>query len=68
MKLIVCIIDNHTHLEYGKTYELIAEKDGKCKISRIVQGTAFSEIYWWDKSFFVSLEDFRNEKINNLLQ
>ena len=68
MKKVVCVVDNHLHLEYGKTYEVVSERDLQYKISRIDQGSVFSEIYWWDKVLFVSLEDFRNEKIDRIVE
>ena len=68
MKKVVCVVDNHLHLEYGKTYEVVSERDLQYKVSRPFQGSSFSEIYWWDKSFFVSLEEFRNEKIERIVE
>jgi hypothetical protein len=68
MKKVVCIVDNHLHLEYGKTYEVVSERDLQYKVSRPFQGSSFSEIYWWDKVLFVSLEEFRNEKIDRIVE
>ena len=28
---------------------------------------SIAELYWWDKSFFVSLEEFRKEQIEKIL-
>ena len=71
MKKVVCFVDNHLHLEYGKTYEIVSERDLEYKLSRDYYGSShldISELYWWDKSFFVSLEEFRNEKIDRIVE
>ena len=68
MKKVVCVVDNHLHLEYGKIYEVVSERDLQYKVSRPFQGSSFSEIYWWDKVLFVSLEEFRNEKIDRIVE
>jgi hypothetical protein len=68
MKKIVCVIDNHIQLEYGKTYEVVSEKDGKYKLLREYFESDIAGIYWWDETFFVSLEEFRNEKIDRIVE
>ena len=68
MKKVVCVVDNHFHLEYGKIYEVVSERDLQYKVSRPFQGSSFSEIYWWDKVLFVTLEEFRNEKIDRIVE
>ena len=68
MKKIVCVIDNHIQLEYGKTYEVVSEKDGEYKLSREHYESDIAGIYWWDETFFVSLEEFRNEKIDRIVE
>ena len=68
MKKVVCVVDNHIYLQYGKTYEVVEERDLQYKVSRPFQGSSFSEIYWWDKVLFVSLEEFRNEKIDRIVE
>ena len=71
MKKVVCIVDNHIHLEYGKTYEVVSERDLEYKLSRDYYESSFldiAELYWWDKTFFVSLEEFRKEQIEKILE
>lgn len=68
MKKLVCFIDNHIHLQYGKTYEVVSEFAGEYKLSREHYESDIAGIYWWDKTFFVSLEEFRNEKIEKILE
>ena len=34
MKKVVCVVDNHLYLEYGKTYEVVSERDVKYKLSK----------------------------------
>ena len=68
MKKVVCVVDNHIYLQYGKTYEVVSERDLQYKISRPFQGSAFIDISWWDKVLFVSLEEFRNEKIDRIVE
>jgi hypothetical protein len=41
------------------------------KLSRDYYGSShldIAELYWCDKSFFVSLEEFRNEKIDRIVE
>ena len=68
MKKVVCVVDNHIHLQYGKTYEVVSERDGKYKLSKDYKGMSIAELYWWDETFFVSLEEFRNEKIDRIVE
>ena len=71
MKKVVCVIDNHIFLRYGKTYEVVSERGGKYKISRDHYESSFldiAELYWWDETFFVSLEEFRKEQIEKILE
>ena len=71
MKKVVCVVDNHIFLKYGKTYEIVSERDLEYKLSRDYYGSShldISELYWWDKVFFVSLEEFRNEKIDRIVE
>ena len=71
MKKVVCVVDNHLYLEYGKTYEVVSERDLDYKLSRDYYGSShldIAELYWCDKSFFVSLEEFRNEKIDRIVE
>jgi hypothetical protein len=71
MKKVVCVVDNHLYLEYGKTYEVVSERDLEYKLSRDYYGSShldIAELYWCDKSFFVSLEEFRNEKIDRIVE
>lgn len=68
MKQVVCVVDNHIHLQYGKTYEVVSEFAGQYKLSRDYYESDIAGIYWWDETFFVSLEEFRNEKIDKILE
>ena len=76
MKKVVCVVDNHLYLEYGKTYEVVSEFAGEYKhefageykLSRDHYESDIAGIYWWDKKLFVSLEEFRNEKIEKILE
>ena len=68
MKKVVCVVDNHIHLQYGKTYEVVSERDGKYKLSKDYKGMSIAELYWWGETFFVSLEEFRNETIKKILE
>ena len=56
MKKVVCVVDNHIHLQYGKTYEVVSEFAGEYKLSRDHYESDIAGIYWWDKKLFVSLE------------
>ena len=75
MKKVVCIVDNHIQLQYGKTYEVVSEFAGEYKLSRDHYESALeymvadiAGIYWWDKKLFVSLEEFRQEQIDKILE
>ena len=68
MKKVVCVVDNHIQLEYGKTYEVVSEKDGEYKLLREHYESDIAGIYWWDKKLFVSLEEFRKEQIEKILE
>jgi hypothetical protein len=68
MKKVVCVVDNHIHLQYGKTYEVVSEMGGEYKLSREHYESDIAGIYWWDETFFVSLEEFRNEKIDRIVE
>jgi len=68
MKKVVCVVDNHIHLEYDKTYEVVDEFAGEYKLSRDHYESDIAGIYWWDKKLFVSLEEFRNKQIDKILE
>ena len=68
MKKVVCVVDNHIFLRYGKTYEVVSERDLEYKLSREHYESDIAGIYWWDKTFFVSLEEFRKEQIEKILE
>ena len=70
MKKVVCVVDNHIYLQYGKTYEVVEERDGKYKLMGDYQSipVTLAALYGWDKVFFVSLEEFRNEKIDRIVE
>ena len=68
MKKVVCVVDNHIHLQYGKTYEVVSEFAGEYKLSRNHYESDIAGIYWWDKKLFVSLEEFRKEQIDKILE
>jgi len=65
MKKVVCIIDNHIYLQYGKVYNVVSEMDTDYKLER--SDEKLIDVYRWNKIFFVTLEDFRNQKIEELL-
>ena len=60
MKKVVCVVDNHIHLEYGKTYEIMGGGPTSIRVLGLYG--------WWDKKFFVSLEEFREEQIDKILE
>ena len=73
MKKVVCVVDNHIYLKYGKIYEVVSEKGGKYKLLRDCQGMSTAQLYWWGKfyflkTFFVSLDEFRNKQIEKILE
>jgi hypothetical protein len=67
MKQVVCIVDNHIYLQYGKVYNVVSEMDTDYNLERTDDGLMDNNIYRWNKSLFVSLEEFRNKKIENIL-
>ena len=70
MKKVVCVVDNHVYLQYGKTYEVVEEWNGKYNLMGDYESISVTldALYGWDKIFFVSLEDFRNEKIERIVE
>lgn len=68
MKKVVCVVDNHLHLEYGKIYEVISEMGGEYKLSREHYESDIAGIYWWGVKLFAPLEEFRNEKIDRIVE
>jgi ribosomal protein L21E len=65
MKKVVCIVDNHIYLQYGKVYNVIGELGGSYMVQ--TESDKMVDIYNWDKKLFVSLEEFRNQKIEQIL-
>ena len=65
MKQVVCIVDNHIYLKWGETYNIVNEFRGFYRLER--ESNKMVDIYNWDKKFFVSLEEFRNQKIEKIL-
>ena len=65
MKQVVCIVDNHIYLQYGKVYNVIGELGGSYMVQR--ESDKWVDIYSWHKKLFVSLEKFRNQKIEQIL-
>jgi len=65
MKQVVCIVDNHIYLKYGNVYNVLNDFKG----FYMVQGESdkMTSIYNWDKKLFVSLGEFRNQKIEQIL-
>jgi len=65
MKQVVCIVDNHIYLKYGNVYNVLNDFKG----FYMVQGESdkMVSIYNWDKKLFVSLGEFRNQKIEQIL-
>ena len=69
MKKVVCVVDNHIDLKYGKIYEIKGERIIKRKGEGQMISIRVCGFYaWWDKKLFVSLEEFRNEKIEKILE
>jgi hypothetical protein len=64
MKQVVCIVDNHIYLKYGKVYNAVAETDTDYKIKRTNETLM---PFKWNKRFFVTLEEFRDEQIEQIL-
>ena len=65
MKKVVCIVDNHIYLQYGKVYNVVSEMDTDYKLERTDDGLI--DVYRWNKMLFTTIEDFRDEKIKNIL-
>ena len=65
MKQVVCIVDNHIYLKWGGTYNIVNDFKGFYKLER--ESDKMVDIYHWDKKLFVSLEEFRNLKIEQVL-
>ena len=65
MKQVVCIVDNHIYLQYGKVYNVVSEMDTDYKLERTDDGLI--DVYRWNKMLFTTIEDFRDEKIKNIL-
>lgn len=66
MKKVVCVVDNHIYLQYGKVYDAVGETDKDYTIKRTDETIVFKQS--WKKKFFVSLEEFRNEKIDRIVE
>jgi hypothetical protein len=67
MKQVVCIVDNHIYLQYGKVYNVVSEMDTDYKLERTDDGLMDIHVYRGDKRFFLTLEEFRNQKIEQIL-
>jgi hypothetical protein len=65
MKKVVCIVDNHIYLKYGNVYNVLNDFKGFYMVQ--VESDKMASIYSWDKKLFVSLEEFRNQKIEKIL-
>jgi len=65
MKKVVCIVDNHIYLQYGKVYNVVSEMDTDYKLERTDE--TLIDVYRWNKMFFVTLEEFREEKIDRIM-
>ena len=68
MEKVVCVVDNHIHLEYGKTYEITGEAITSIRV-RGAKNVSFGlgKDGWWNKKLFVSLEEFRKKQIEKIL-
>jgi len=64
MKKVVSIDDNHIYLQYGKVYNAVDETDTDYKIKRTNEALM---PFKWNKRFFLTLEEFRNQKIEQIL-
>jgi hypothetical protein len=64
MKQVVCIVDNHIYLKYGKENNAVGETDTDYKIKRTNETLM---PFKWNKRFFVTLEEFRDEQIEQIL-
>ena len=65
MKQVVCIVDNHIYLQYGKVYNVLSDFKGSYMVQ--TESDKMVDIYNWDKKLFVSLQEFRNQKIEQIL-
>jgi len=65
MKQVVCIVDNHIYLQYGKVYNVVSEMDTDYKLERTDE--TLIDVYRWNKMLFATIEDFRDENIENIL-
>jgi len=69
MKQVVCIVDNHIYLQYGKVYNVTMELGESYMVQRESDKIIdiIIDIFNWDKKLFVSLEEFRNKKIDRII-
>ncbi len=65
MKQVVCIVDNHIYLQYGNVYNVLSDFKGFYMVQR--ENDKMVDIFNWDKKLFVSLHEFRNQKIEQIL-
>ena len=65
MKQVVCIVDNHIYLQYGNVYNVLSDFKGFYMVQR--ESDKMVDILNWDKKLFVSLQEFRNQKIEQIL-
>jgi hypothetical protein len=65
MKQVVCIVDNHIYLQYGKVYNVVSEMDTDYKLERTDE--TLIDVYRWNKMLFATIEDFRDKKIKYIL-
>ena len=66
MRKVVCIVDNHPYLQYGNVYNVMTDFRGFYMIQR--ESDKMVDIFGWDKKLFVSLQEFRNQKIEQILK
>ena len=66
MKQVVCIVDNHIYLKYGNVYNVLNDFRGFYMVQ--VESDKMASIFSWDKQLFVSLGEFRNQKIEEILK
>ena len=64
MKKVKCIDDKGWYLTIGKIYEVIQLNGNDDYIIINDKG----EKLWYEKEYFISLSEIRNEKINKLLE
>ena len=65
MKQVVCIVDNHIYLKYGNVYNVLNDFRGFYMVQE--ESDKMTSIFSWDKQLFVSLWEFRNQKIEQIL-